>query len=146
MLRLMYIGVRIFPRMNIFDVKIDVLQDRASATEAVDQLGSIFGRTNQRLLKMGIHSFPAWRSAIRDSAKPPPCVVDDGRYPYTTLKSTFQKIICLQNISLNVLFPELAFVRNHTWLKLHQPESTFVWIYISPKACLPEFALARNLH
>ena len=38
--------------------------NRASATEAVD-LGSIPGRVKPKTLKIGIHSFPAWRSAIK---------------------------------------------------------------------------------
>ena len=38
--------------------------DRASATEAVD-LGSIPGRVKPKTIKIGIHSFPAWRSAIK---------------------------------------------------------------------------------
>ena len=37
--------------------------DRASATETVD-LGSIPGRVKPKTIKIGIHSFPAWRSAI----------------------------------------------------------------------------------
>ena len=35
-----------------------------SATEAVD-LGSIPGRVKPKTIKIGIHSFPAWRSAIK---------------------------------------------------------------------------------
>ena len=38
--------------------------DRASATEAVDS-GSIPGRVIPKTIKIGIHSFPAWRSAIK---------------------------------------------------------------------------------
>ena len=38
--------------------------DRASATEAVDS-GSIPGRVKPKTIKIGIHSFPAWRSAIK---------------------------------------------------------------------------------
>ena len=38
--------------------------DRASATEAVDT-GSIPGRVKPKTIKIGIHSFPAWRSAIK---------------------------------------------------------------------------------
>ena len=50
--------------------------DWASVTEAVDK-GSIPGRVKPKTIKIGIHSFPAWRSAIkRNNEKPPPCVVD----------------------------------------------------------------------
>ena len=38
--------------------------DRASATEAVDT-GSIPGRVKPKTIKISIHSFPAWRSAIK---------------------------------------------------------------------------------
>ena len=38
--------------------------DTASATETVD-LGSIPGRVKPKTIKIGIHSFPAWRSAIK---------------------------------------------------------------------------------
>ena len=38
--------------------------DRASATEAVDS-GSIPGRVKPKTIKIGIHSFPAWRSAFK---------------------------------------------------------------------------------
>ena len=48
--------------------------DRASATETVDS-GSIPGRMKPKTIKIGIHSFPARRPAIRDSVKPPLCVV-----------------------------------------------------------------------
>ena len=37
--------------------------DRASATETVD-LDSIPGRVKPKSVKISIHSFPAWRSAI----------------------------------------------------------------------------------
>ena len=50
--------------------------DRASATETVD-FGSIFGRVKPKNIKIVKYSFLARRSAIqRDSAKPPPGVVD----------------------------------------------------------------------
>ena len=38
--------------------------DRASSTEAVDS-GLIPGRVKPKTKKIGIHSFPAWRSAIK---------------------------------------------------------------------------------
>ena len=38
--------------------------DRASATEAVD-LGSIPGWVKPKTIKIGVHSFPTWRSAIK---------------------------------------------------------------------------------
>ena len=38
--------------------------DRASATETVD-LGSIPGRVKPKTIKIVIHSFPAWCSAIK---------------------------------------------------------------------------------
>ena len=38
--------------------------DRASATGTVDS-GSIPGRVIPKTIKIGIHSFPAWRSAIK---------------------------------------------------------------------------------
>ena len=38
--------------------------DRASATEAVDS-GSIPGRVKPKTIKIGIHSFPAGRSALK---------------------------------------------------------------------------------
>ena len=38
--------------------------DRASASEAVDS-GSIPGRIKPKTIKIGIHSFPAFRSAIK---------------------------------------------------------------------------------
>ena len=38
--------------------------DRASATETVDS-GSIPGRFKPKTITIGIHSFPAWRSAIQ---------------------------------------------------------------------------------
>ena len=38
--------------------------DRASATEAVDS-GSIPGRVKPKTIKIGIHSFPAWHSALK---------------------------------------------------------------------------------
>ena len=37
--------------------------DKASATEAVDS-GSIPGRVKTKIIKIVIHSFPAWRSAL----------------------------------------------------------------------------------
>ena len=40
--------------------------DRASATEAVDS-GLIPGRVKPKTIKIGIHSFPAWRSAIKET-------------------------------------------------------------------------------
>ena len=49
--------------------------DGASATETVNW-ASIPNRVKPKTIKIGIHSFPAWRSAIkRNSVKPPPCVV-----------------------------------------------------------------------
>ena len=42
--------------------------DRASATEVVD-LGSIPGRVKPKIIKIGIHSFPAWRSAIKGAVR-----------------------------------------------------------------------------
>ena len=42
--------------------------DRASAAETVD-LGLIPGRVKSKTLKIGIHSFPAWRSAIKATVK-----------------------------------------------------------------------------
>ena len=42
--------------------------DRASATEEVD-LGSIPGRVKPKTRKIGIHSFPAWRSAIKETVR-----------------------------------------------------------------------------
>ena len=38
--------------------------DRVSATETVD-LGSISGRVKLKIIKIGIHSFHAWRSAMK---------------------------------------------------------------------------------
>ena len=38
--------------------------DRASATKTVD-FSWISGRVKPKTLKIGIHSFPAWRSAIK---------------------------------------------------------------------------------
>ena len=38
--------------------------DKASATEVVDS-GSIIDRVKPKTIKIGIHSFPAWRSAIK---------------------------------------------------------------------------------
>ena len=51
--------------------------DKASATKTIDS-GSIPGRVKLKTIKIGIHSFPACRLAIKgtDSVKPPPCVVD----------------------------------------------------------------------
>ena len=50
--------------------------DRASATETV-AADSIPGPVQPKTRKTGIYSFFAWRSALkRNSAKPPPCVVD----------------------------------------------------------------------
>ena len=43
---------------------ITVRVDRASVTEAVD-FGSIPGWVKPKTIKIGIHSFPAWRSAIK---------------------------------------------------------------------------------
>ena len=40
--------------------------DRASATETVDS-GSIPGRVKSKTIKIGIHSFPAGRSAIKET-------------------------------------------------------------------------------
>ena len=82
-----------------------------------------------------------------------------SRYPYTSQKNISPKIICQKNISLNFLFPELTFVRNHTcqnehlpeitsarmniWLKLHLPEWALVWNYICQNEHLPECTFAR---
>ena len=49
-------------KKNILPISGQV--DRASATEAVD-LGSIPGRVKPKTLKIGTHSFPACRSAIK---------------------------------------------------------------------------------
>ena len=38
--------------------------DRASATETVHS-GSVPGRDKPKMIKIGNHSFPAWRSAIK---------------------------------------------------------------------------------
>ena len=38
--------------------------DGTSANESAD-LGSIPGRVKPKTIKIGIHSFPAWRSAIK---------------------------------------------------------------------------------
>ena len=38
--------------------------DKTSATDAVDS-GSIPGRVLPKTIKIGVHSFPAWRSAIK---------------------------------------------------------------------------------
>ena len=89
-------------------------------------------------------------------------MVPPNRYPYTSQKNIFPKIICqnVQYISLNVLFSELTFVRNHTarmntnlpeitsartntCLKLHLPEWTLVWNYISQNEHLPKITFAR---
>ena len=40
--------------------------DRASATETVDS-GSIPGRFKPKTIEIGIHNFPAWRSAIKET-------------------------------------------------------------------------------
>ena len=81
------------------------------------------------------------------------------RYPYSSQqKNISPKTICQKNISLNVLFPELTFVRNHacqnehlpevtsarmnTCLIVHLPECTFGRNYISPKTYFPESTLA----
>ena len=80
-------------------------------------------------------------------------------YPYTSQKNISPKIICQKNISLNVLFPELTFSRNHTrqkehlpeiasarmntCQKLHLPEWTLVWNYFCRNEHLPECAFAR---
>ena len=92
------------------------------------------------------------------------------RYPNPSLKNTSQKIICQKNISQNVRFPELAFVRNHTrqnehlpkftsvrmnsGLKLHFPGNLFTRfcifqnsisrIYVFPKIYFPEFVLGTT--
>ena len=38
--------------------------DGGSATEAIDS-GLIFDRVKPKTIKIGIHNFPAWRSAIK---------------------------------------------------------------------------------
>ena len=83
-------------------------------------------------------------------------------YSYTSQKNISPKIICQKNISLNIIFPELTFVRNdtcqnehfpeitsarmNTCLKLHLPKWTLVWNYICQNEHLPECTLARNEH
>ena len=42
------------------------------------------------------------------------------KYSYTSKKNTSQKIIWQNNISQNVLFPELVFVRNHIYCLNYQ--------------------------
>ena len=59
-------------------------------------------------------------------------------YPYTSQKNISLKIICQKNISLNFLFPELTFVRNHICQNEHLPENTSARINICLKLHLPE--------
>ena len=59
-------------------------------------------------------------------------------YPYTSQKNISPKIICQKNISLNILFPELTFVRNHTCQNEHLPEITSARINIFLNVHLPE--------
>ena len=59
-------------------------------------------------------------------------------YPYTSQKNIFPKIICQKNISLNVLFPELTFVKNHTCQNEHLPEITSARMNTCLKLHLPE--------
>ena len=59
-------------------------------------------------------------------------------YPYTSQKNISPKIICQKNISLNFLFPELTFVRNHTCQNEHLPEITSARMNICLKLHLPE--------
>ena len=59
-------------------------------------------------------------------------------YPYTSQKNISPKIICQKNISLNILFPELTFVRNHTCQNEHLPEITSARMNICLKLHLPE--------
>ena len=53
-----------FPIQSLVYKPISGRVDRASATEAVDS-GSIPGRVKPKTIKIGIHSFPAWRSALK---------------------------------------------------------------------------------
>ena len=49
------------------DIPISGRIDRASATETGNS-GTITGRVKTKTIKIGIHSFPAWRSAINGTA------------------------------------------------------------------------------
>ena len=60
------------------------------------------------------------------------------RYPYTSQKNISPKIICQKNISLNFLFPELTFVRNHTCQNEHLPKTTSARMNTCLKLHLPE--------
>ena len=60
------------------------------------------------------------------------------RYPYTLQKNVSPKIICQKNISLNVLFPELTFVGNHTCQNEHLPEITSARMNTCLNVHLPE--------
>ena len=70
-------------------------------------------------------------------------------YRYTSQKNISPKTICQKSIFLNVLFPELTIVRNHTCLNEHLPEITFARINKCPKLhfpeslFFPEFSVAR---
>ena len=52
--------------MRVVKQPISGRVDRASATEAVDS-GSIPGRIKSKTIKIGIYSFPAWRSALKET-------------------------------------------------------------------------------
>ena len=64
-------------------------------------------------------------------------------YPYTSQKNIFPKIICQKNISLNVLFPKLTIVRNHTCQNEHLPEITSTRMNNCPKFHFPENLFSR---
>ena len=56
---------RFKPSNHTFNSELQAKEaDRASATAAVDS-SSIPGRFKPKNIKIGIHSFPAWRSAIK---------------------------------------------------------------------------------
>ena len=60
------------------------------------------------------------------------------RYPYTSQKNISPKIICQKSIFLNVLFPELTFVRNDACQNKHLPEITSARMNTCLKLHLPE--------
>ena len=65
--KLNYPSIVLFFNSNsyIFEKPISGRVDRASVTEQVNYSSSIPGRVKTKTIKIGIHSFPAWRSALK---------------------------------------------------------------------------------
>ena len=73
----------------IYDNQRDGVMVRASALQSVDLLLNPRVESYQKTLKVGIHSFPAWRSALRrgcgkQAGKFACCVLGQGTQRYAS--------------------------------------------------------------